>query len=488
MKKFSLVLILVCLLMLKCGEQGEKVIGSRDHDIKTLKATTPEILADGISTTQIIATVYDKNGVAAQNKKVIFRTTYGSIEPYTYTNSDGMAVVLLMSIASTTDLMAEVTATVVDTTFESLGKEQPSPFIITLHIPGYDNEPQSLTKPNDHTATIYVKFLGVTLSAAIEEAILPADGLTESRVTIKLQETTSQKAIPNAKVQLALKYGTVVSSTTTDNQGKAEVYLRAATQAGKDTLRVDYGNKLSTSLNISYVTPKLELSSNTAQVPADGESKIQIIATVVTHKNTPIVGAEVKFSASAGIIKESAITDQYGKAKVELIAGRKPDLKVVVLAKFLALKDSVTVAFISTLHDYPNSIILEADPNFIWVKETGNLDQTTIIATVLGVTGLPVGNDFKVKFSIANGPDGGETIEPSSSSDKKSSIVQTMDGQAKAYFRAGIRSGTVQIRAELVDYPQVAAQTTNIVIRSGPPYMWIDPTNVNHVIPHATML
>ncbi|MDZ7342407.1 MAG: hypothetical protein ONB27_13705, partial [candidate division KSB1 bacterium] len=56
-----------------------------------------------------------------------------------------------------------------------------------------------------------------------------------------------------------------------------------------------------------------------------------------------------------------------------------------------------------------------------------------------------------------------------------------------ATIRAGTRSGTVQIQAELVDYPQVVAQTTNIVIRSGPPYMWINPANANDVIPHATL-
>ncbi|UCE07001.1 MAG: hypothetical protein JSW07_02880, partial [bacterium] len=489
-------LILACALMINCDEEGGGgVIGSLDHEIKTAKATNPEILANGISTTEIVATVSDKSGEVAGGMKVAFHTTFGSIEEFGYTNySSGQVSIVLTSVASETDLLAEVTATVLDTSQQSLSKGTPFPYTIDLQVPGFDMENQGtshLKKPNqqlDNTATVYVKFLGVTLSTEIENTVLPADGISESKVRIKLRETTSRKAIENAEVRTGVKYGTITGRTLTNAQGISELYLKSAEQTAEDTLCVDYGNTLSTRNNVSYITPKFELASDRDRVPADGESKIQMIATLITHKNTPIVGAKIEFSASAGIILASATTDNYGQAKVDLIAGKEPDSVVVVVAKFLALSDTTNVAFFATLDNYPNSITLDVEPEFIWVKETGDIDQTTISATVLSVTGQPVGNDIEVIFRIVNGPNGGETIEPSSGSALESSVIPTVEGIAKANIRSGIRSGTMQIRAELVDYPEVAAQTTNIVIRSGPPYMWIDSTDVNNVIQHATLI
>lgn len=497
MKKISILvgLILACLMMIGCEEPVENVIGSRDHEINVSETETPEILANGISTLRIVATVYDKNGEPARGMKVAFRTTPGKINEFAITDWDGQTVVTLTSVASNTDLIAEVTATVLDTAFQSMPKQPSSRFTVSVHTPDFNEEHQKrnfFKKHNqllDNNATIYVKFIGVTLSAEVEEAVLPADGFSETKVSIRLRETSSQKAIANEEVRIGIKYGMVLGNARTNEQGIADINLKAADKAGEDTLNVEYGNKLATYKCITYVTPNLTLTAKASRVPADGESRIQIIATLLMRDtNNPIANASIRFFTSAGIIQASAITNKFGQANVDLIAGTTPDSQVVVVAKFLELSDSVTVAFISALATYPNSIVLDAEPNFIWVRETGNLEQTTVSATILGVTGQPVGNDFKVKFSIINGPGGGEVIEPSSGSDVESSLVNTIDGRAEAYIRAGIRSGTVQIRAELVDYPQIAAQTSNIVIRSGPAYIWIDPANVNKVIPHTMLI
>jgi len=69
----------------------------------------------------------------------------------------------------------------------------------------------------------------------------------------------------------------------------------------------------------------------------------------------------------------------------------------------------------------------------------------------------------------------------------ETTVIPTVDGIAQATIRSGTKSGTVQIKAELVDFPEIFSQTTNIVIRSGPPYMWVDPTNANNVIDYATL-
>ncbi len=488
------ILLMAYLLMVNCDEGGgDSVIGSRDHDIQSAVATEPEILANGISTTRIIANVRNKDGSKAQGMKVHFETTAGTIDELDISDSNGDAEVTLTSTASDTDLIAEITATVTDTTFSPLNKNAASSFSITLSIPGFETQNQKNThlkkigQQQDNRAKINVKFIGVTFQAEIDETILPADGISQAEIDIRLRETTSYKAITGAEIHALAKYGSIVGGNLTDERGRLEMFVVADDQEGEDTLQIEYGNKLTKQFSIRYLNPKFTLIPKALQAPADGESKIQIVANLLSHRNTPIEGGVIKFSTSAGMIPESAITDKNGDAIVDLIAGKEPDSMVVVVARFHSLKDTVLVSFGVGSGIMPNSIVLNADPNFIWVKETGNLDQTIISATVLGINNQPLGNDIGVKFYIINSPGGGEYIAPSSVSNRESAIIPTVDGIAKATIRSGIRSGTVQIKAELVDFPDIVSQTTNIVIRSGPPYMWIDPNDANNVIPHATL-
>ncbi len=491
---FLMVVIVSCLSIMNCEDSGDSVIGSKDHDIQSSTAQEPEILANGISTTRIIVNVRRKeDGFIARGMKVHFETSAGSIDQYGITNNNGNAEVILTSVASETDLVAEIKATVIDSTFSSLRKSTESPFSISLSTPDFDsqnNKDKILTKADqqqDNNATIYVKFLGVTFQVEIDETILPADGLSKTKINVKLRETTSQKAIKNAELHAFVNHGLIDGATFTDDRGLGEFFLIADDQPGQDTLLVEYGDKLTKTFTISYLTPKLTLNPTALQVPADGESAIEIVANLLSHNNTPIQGAEIRFSASAGIIPELASTDNNGNAKVHLIAGKQPDSSVAIIARFHTLMDTAFVSFVASSGVVPNSILLNADPNFIWVKETGNIDQTIISATVLGINNRPLGNDIMVKFFILNGPAGGEYIQPSSGSDRESTVIPTVDGIAQATIRSGTKSGTIQIKAQLVDYPDIVSQTTNIVIRSGPPYMWIDPNNANNVIHHVTL-
>lgn len=679
MKRFVVGVSLIMALLggINCDESGDHIISSRDHDIKTAQATQPSILANGISTTEITATVINKNKTAAPNMRVHFKTTHGTIDEQAVTDANGIARATLTSEASEQDIIAAVTAIVVDTVLTPLNKAMNGPFQVELQVTGFEAKTRALRKnarQQDSEATIYVKFLGVTLSAEIEETVLPADGTSETDVMVKLRETTNLKVITNAEIRLLLTHGTIKSIIQTDDQGIATTALRAAKKATIDTLVIEYGNKITRKLGINFVIPKLELNPKKARILADGESKVQMIAILLTQQNNPIPGAKIKFSTSAGIIAESALTDELGQAKANLISAREPDSSVKVIARFLTLRDSASISFgavdvrsitmqssdepllrdgiskktvtvyaknllglpventainlktdvgsvpetivtdqqgkatfeyvadagitditatitanvgsiqafqqikllgvtinisatpdsipadgkstssvrvelkqtsshvaigkypltfstnlgtipVNALTDdqgvavttftssvtagtasvkvncgllnktvtiylfdnYPNSILLTAEPNFIWVKETGHIQQSILTATVLGVTGQPVHDNYGIKFKIINSPGGGVKIEPSSGSNLETTIIRTVSGKAEAKVLAGTISGTVQIRAELVDYPQVAAQTTNLIIRSGPPYMWVNPANANDVIPHATL-
>lgn len=494
MKRYLVVvsLLITSVLIIKCEEDGIKVIGSRDHDITSTRATKPEILANGISTTNIIAKVHNKDGSVAPGMKVNFETTAGIIEEDGISNVSGNAQVTLTSVASDTDLTAKITAVVVDTTFSPLTKKEVNPFIITLSVPGFETQYQKTNKlekteqQQDNRDTVSVKFLGVTLQAEMDETILPADGLSQAKVEVRLRETTSFKAIENAEIFAFTNHGSITGSNITNQNGNLEFFVVSDDRQGDDTLRIEYGNKFTKKFPVRYENPIFTLTPKALQAPADGESRIPIVATLLSHRNTPIKGAVIKFSTTAGIIPESAETNENGNAIVDLVAANKPDSTVNVMARFHSLKDTAKVSFVASSGVIPNSIILNADPNFIWVKETGNIDQTIITATVLGINNQPVGNDIGVKFYIVNGP-GGETIEPSSGSISDSTtIVPTVNGISQATIRSGTRSGTVKIKAKLVGYPKIQSQTTNIVIRSGPPYMWLD-SQKNNVVRDTTI-
>ncbi len=497
---FHILLVLIGLALIHCEQDPEVLISSRFHSIKSVESNYLELYADGISSTKIVVIVHDNDGKEADSMKVVFRTTAGSLdgkgkESFDVTDVFGQASVELTSEASTIDINAEVTITVVDTAFGQLKKLR-APYTVKIFAERDGNQQyiqSAIHKPvagQGSEETITIRFIGVTLTASIEDTLLPADGLSETRLIIKLSETTSQRPVESAPIYLGTSRGTVSGLLYTNQNGVIDTGVKAArpADAGHDTLRVTFGRGISQSIHLQYIIPKFSLSTSRTQTVADGKSGIEVTGTLLTQDNTPVIGGRVFFTTSDGIIPESALTNEYGKATVIMLPGREPNPDVRIIANYWSLRDTVYVSYIQTLQDIPNSILLKAEPNFIWVRETGNLEQTTISATVLGGEGQPVGNDFLVRFHVENSPGGGITIDPVSDIDPMiSDTIRTKDGVASLNLRSGIRSGTVEISAELIEFPNIKSEATNIVIRSGPPYMWVDPANANNIIPHATM-
>ena len=226
------------------------------------------------------------------------------------------------------------------------------------------------------------------------------------------------------------------------------------------------------------------ISATPDSILADDKSTATIQVVVKqTTSNIAVTGHLIGFVTDNGKIPNTATTDNQGVATTTFTSSKQPGTATVT-ASCGTLSQTVKVYLFD---NFANSILLTSEYNFIWVKGTGHIQQTIITAKVLGVTGQLVTNEYGVKFRIVNGPGGGERIEPSTGSGLETSVIRTVNGKAEAKFLSGTISGAAQIRAELVDHPQVNAQTTNIIIRSGPPYIWIDPANINNVISHMTL-
>jgi hypothetical protein len=235
----------------------------------------------------------------------------------------------------------------------------------------------------------------------------------------------------------------------------------------------------------------MTISASPDSIPADGQS-LSVISVHLkqTESQIAVPGINITFTSDLGFIGTVAATNEQGVASIELRAATEPGTATVT-ASYGLFSETVTVQFYLNA---PQSMVLTANPNYIWVKETGNLEQTLITATVLGVQGNPIGHEVPIKFYIQNSPDeslpadqqcgfvneGGTIV-------RETDPIYTSDGSASIGFRSGTKSGTVEIRAELVDQPQTISRQAIINIRSGPPYIWIDPNDPDHVLPNMTL-
>lgn len=866
------ILLIVLISFLACGK-GDDIVGSDTDTIENLEPSPPYLLADGMSTAIIVATVYDSSGKPAKNLPVYFVTTAGSITEQEYTNQDGLAYAMLTSSASKIDIQAVVTATVLDTNhLQPKTKPASAEFFqqVDLMIQGFVQDSyrqidlNKCTSSGTNTATITVNFLGITFNGEFDQTAIPADGISKSKLTVTIKETTSKKALNGTNVYLAAAYGIIINKIQTDDQGIAQTNITSATRALKDSVYLEFGAFSPDTLTIDYQLPKIDLSPersyliadgaskktfsvslksqkntpivsaeikfsstngtitpskvetnsegiatatltsaaevdtnvkvianlnsyadtsyvsfiqpnlslmpNSGELPADGTSQMVFMATLSLPDNSPVIGAEINFLTSTGTIspatgstdsegkvqavlksgfepksdviisvsfqeiiktatvsftaplltlspaeskllangaskqtftatlvsshnapipnaaiqfsttngtisQTSAMTNAEGKAITELRSSTLPDSNILVIAKFYSAVDTSRVVFVqsstesglqldgvtqlfrdgisstaikvtvlnengnpvsdatvffnsiygaipataitntmgqatvsytpdvgetnateqitatvsgasvthqiqllgltmlitaspdsipadgsstsqisvqlkmtatqsavpgitiyfstdrgyiatntatndqgvaiialrsasevgtatvtaayglfqkSTQVDFylnsPQSMLLSANPNYIWVKETGNLEQTLITATVLGVHGEPIGHEVAVKFLLQNGPNGGEGfVIAGGTPTKETTPIMTVNGQASVGFRAGTISGTVEIRAELVNQPTTLSRQAVVVIRSGPPFIWIDPGNPNNVIPNMTL-
>ena len=479
------------LLVIRCSEESEEVVGP--NRIEELEITAPSLLANGIATETVIAVVYDSTGQPAKGIQVFFTASHGEISERDITDQMGQAYGILTSVASETDIEVTVTATVFDST--AMKKRLPVNYRLSLNAVGTDSR-EKLAKPNslsENSAQIQVFFLGVTMIAKVDENQLSADGVSYATLQVQLKETTSKKGISAGRITLRAAQNVVAEEINTDSKGTAEVQITSMTQSGPDTVYADYGNLISQSVVLSYVKPRLELTPALAQLVADGKSKLEMTARLISYKNNPIVGTEIRFTTTAGVVTSSATTNESGEARAELISAAKIESDVNVIASFYEVTDTATVSFVSST-EQPISLMLSADPGFIWVKETGNLEQTAVTATVLTQSGLPIVSDVAVKFSLRNYPKFNDSPETNPSispalpgSTTESELIQTVDGVASVDLRSGFKSGTVEIQAQLPDFPEVGARTAKIVVRSGPPYIYIDEKNKNNFIAHMTL-
>lgn len=408
----------------------------------TLTAAAERIPADGTSNTTVTLTAADRKGNPLPDGKIVkFRTTLGLVAPAQVPLATGQAQVTLTS--GTTQGTATVTAIV---------------------------EGQRATVDVEFADTGAGNVASIFLTRDVAE--IPGDGVSEARITATIRDDRNHAVPDGTPVTFSTNRGMVVPGTTTTTGGIAETSLRSEPTATDVTAIVTVAaGERQTSITIKFTgagtgPTQLNLVANTTNIPADGISTAQLLATLVDSIGQPVVGETVTFTTTVGRLQVAggtgwtltvnATTDVAGTAEVLLRSTTRPNTATVTAAAPAVTTDtaSVTIAFSMLV-----ITSVTADPAQVPV---GGNKSSRVTATIVDSTGNPAPDGTVVEFLIVNQSQIPDATITSSSA--------TAAGQAVAVFRSGTRVGTAQIRV-VVPLTGAANDQTIIGITAGAPSM-----------------
>lgn len=178
--------------------------------VLSVAVTDSELVADGASQTEVVATVLDSAGRGVSGVVVQFSASVGAVESSGLSDETGRARALYRSPANPGVPAARIEA--------------------------------SAGPLKDQTS---LRLFGVRLSLEPPPDTIAADGNAQARIRARVQRSDGV-AIANGVVHFSTTLGTLsAASVETDAEGWAEVILVAGTEAGKALVRATYAGGLS---------------------------------------------------------------------------------------------------------------------------------------------------------------------------------------------------------------------------------------------------
>jgi hypothetical protein len=355
----------------------------------TVNAGSPDIVANGISSTTISATVKDLNGIKVGDGVIVsFTTTAGTLLASTAATANGIATVTLRS--STNLGFAEVRATA-----------------------------------GGVNGTITINFVPgapFRLTVLATPATVTANG--NSSIDVIVYDQYDNPVVDGETLTFSAQFGTLNPLTATTSGGMASIIYKAPNSVpgtGYDTITVQTTNNRTGTTTITVTEPEVSgitLTANPTGIPADGSSQSSITAavTVAGGASAPD-GTVVNFSITSGggSITPSATTVN-GSATAVLTSGTVTET-VTIRAESEGVSATTTVEYTAT----PASLSLGLSQATV---QSDNSDSATITATVLDANHAVV-EGITVTFTS----DGGQLSVPS--------IETNVDGQATVRFSSG---------------------------------------------------
>jgi len=300
-----------------------------------LEAGESQVVADGVSTTKITATIMDQHGNPIKGEEVSFDTSLGSFDTEsmsTVTNGNGQAFATIMS--------------------ESVGPAKIQ--VINRYkswiedlVPGlqeketrignpFKNKPTATAKEGHPTsedalmAEMEIEFVpsyASNIILGVDNNLVPADGKTEAIICAQIKDEFGNP-VKGSTVVFETDLGEIGpgSQMITDSEGRAEVVL-TSTQVGPASVRVQMEGQerllSATQVVFEAASPaNISLSGGSEVVAADGQSEFLIRAEVMDEMGNPVPGRNVEFETNLGSMIPSEIcqTDKAGVAEVRCIS------------------------------------------------------------------------------------------------------------------------------------------------------------------------
>ncbi len=373
-------------------------------DVLTLKADPQVVIADdGMSYSTITARATTNEGVAVPGVPVDFKTTAGFMVSPVVTDDKGEAITPLYSPPT------------------------PATAMVTAAADGA-------------TDSVFVDFVSSSGAYILELYASPdairADGTSFAVITARLLDE-GRHPVEGASVSFDTDLGSIDRSATTDEDGLATANLHSGTQVGIATVTASFGDQVKTVqvAFTSYAEPtpyRLDLTASPATIPADGNSKSQVTATVLNSRNNPMEGLMVEFETTLGRIAASGVTDSEGQVKTALTSERTAGTATVT-ARVGSLTETALVSMVS-LDDFYN-IDIKAAPTAIFADGGNSTSQISATLTTSG--GNPVEGAL-LCFTT--------TTTTVGSKIKGSALTDSM-GTATAVLSSSSTPGTVTVRA-----------------------------------------
>ncbi len=350
-----------------------QVVGSVE-----IASGAPQLLADGVSQTQISATVKDTDGHnMPDGTTVYFSTDLGTLSAGSAATTNGQATVTLTSSISVGTAVITATAA-----FESDETE-------VIFIPGDVEAISLIATPNNLTADGHS-------TSTIRATVTDVNGnLVKNGTSISFSVTTGAGTLSNNTGTTDVQ---TVSATTSN--GVAQVTYTAPLTGLPDTetVRAEATNGTAATVNIVLIDQTIgsvSVSAGSTEIVADGFSTTTISATIKDLSGINVRdGIYVSFTTTAGTLFTPTAATVNGVATVTLRSPTNLGF-AEVRATAGGVNDTITINFVPGA---PFRITVLATPATVTAGKTSSIE-----AVVYDYYDNPVANGETLTFSALYG-------------------------------------------------------------------------------------
>jgi protocatechuate 3,4-dioxygenase beta subunit len=310
-------------------------------------------------------------------------------------------------------------------------------------------------------------------------------------VTVSVREQGTNRPVQNAVVTLSSDdpntlwvVGNTAKLTTiqvvTDSNGQGQASFYASTKARKVTITAEFDpgtgiqRKTATinqvpgpallTVRSNFTTIFVRLPDtfttadgqvhNYANLPGNSNNKAQITAVVADANGNPYADITVTFSATDGVVAQSAVTDSNGEAVVDYSppVATPSGGQVTIVAQATVSNQTLNNQTTLQVRSGPPAIVqIASNPTELPADGTST---AVVTATVQDANGNLVRDGVSVELKLTSRPASDTKWLPSGTD---TITLSTVNGQVSAILVAGLKAGVAAVRATA---SEIAANTT----------------------------